>query len=112
FPNEAFKMDTFPRKLPGHAFEVLDEGFLAITHAGIVLDIGISDIAFDGLARLTLVKHQVIECYNRFLVPLQSVHRLLLLKMPNAADHLPPPKRILSDSFHAASGRRSSGTRS
>jgi hypothetical protein len=44
-----------------HSFEVFDERVLAITDVGIVLDIVVSDVFLDGFARLTLIKHQVIE---------------------------------------------------
>ena len=54
-----------------HSLEVLDERLLTIPHLGIVLDIHITDVFLDGFTRLTLIKHQVVECPRVLFVLLQ-----------------------------------------
>ncbi len=44
-----------------HAFEILDKGFLATRHFGIVLDVLASHVLFDRSTQLALIKHQVVE---------------------------------------------------
>ncbi len=45
----------------GHADEVGDERRLAVGHYGIVLDVCLSRVLCDGLGRLALVEHQIVE---------------------------------------------------
>lgn len=56
--------DLLAGMLDCHALKIFDERFLAISHVGIVLDVFCADIGLNRLTRLTLIKHQVIECFG------------------------------------------------
>jgi mRNA-degrading endonuclease toxin of MazEF toxin-antitoxin module len=52
----ALELDALARVLGCHAFEVIDEGLLAITDMRVVLDVGRAGVPGDGLSRTRLVK--------------------------------------------------------
>ena len=55
------EVDFFAGVLRGHSLKVFDECFFSISDFGIVLDVSVTDILIDRLARLTLVEHQVVK---------------------------------------------------
>ena len=72
--NDSFELHAFPRVLQRHAGKVLDERFLAVRYCGVVLDVQISSILLDGLLRLALIEHQVVEGDYRRLIFVEVMH--------------------------------------
>ena len=64
------KLHAFARILPCHALEIIHEGLLAIANVRVVLDVLRSRVALDGLTRLALVKHEIVEGRHVALIPL------------------------------------------
>lgn len=58
---------------PRHLREVLDEGLLPVGHRRVVLNIDIPNMLLDGLGRLALIEHQVIEGCHGLFVPIKLV---------------------------------------
>jgi hypothetical protein len=63
----ALELDALARVLGCHAFEVIDEGLLAITDMRVVLDVGRAGVRGDGLSRMRLVKRPFQRCDSRVL---------------------------------------------
>ncbi len=61
FRDRALEVNALAGILPRHPLEVRDEGGLAVGDVRVVLDIVVARIAADGLRRLALVEHQVVE---------------------------------------------------
>jgi len=72
--NHPSELDSLAWVLGGHSVEVLDEGLLAICNHRIVLDVGVPYVFLNGLGRLALVEHEVVEGLRVLLVPLEVVH--------------------------------------
>jgi hypothetical protein len=53
--------------------EVLDEGLFLVGRGGVVLDVDVTDVPLDGLGRLALIEHQVVERHHRLLVLVQAI---------------------------------------
>jgi hypothetical protein len=66
--------DSLARKLPRHPLEIGNEGILAVSHVGIVLDAGIPGVLVDGFSRTILIEHQVIQGNDVLLVTFQVIH--------------------------------------
>jgi hypothetical protein len=61
FSNGPSHLDALSRVLPLHAFEVGDKSGLTISNMRVMLGIRITNIAGDGLSRLTVVEHEGVE---------------------------------------------------
>src|SRR5687767_9237009 len=57
-----------------HPGEVLHEALLAVGDRRVVLDVYLADIAVDGLRRVALVEHEIIEGHDRLFVLLLAGH--------------------------------------
>ena len=71
FGNHPLEVDTLAWIVLCHPREVRDEGLLAISNGGIMLDIDLSCVSLDCLGGLTLVEHQIVELCHCLLVALQ-----------------------------------------
>jgi hypothetical protein len=73
FRYRSFEVRPFARILRAHSLEILDERFLAVRDMRVVLYVLITRVLLDGLTRLTLIEHQIIERLRVALVLLQIV---------------------------------------
>jgi hypothetical protein len=71
FGKRTFKVDALAWILLCHPREVRNEGLLAISNSGIMLDIRLPCISLDRFGGLTLIEHQIIELHHRLFVALQ-----------------------------------------
>ena len=71
FGNRTLEVDALAWILLCHPREVLNEGFLAISNSGIMLDIHLPCISLNRFGGLTLVEHQIIELHHRLFVAFQ-----------------------------------------
>ena len=74
FRDDTLEGDALARVLPGHAFEVLDEGPLAVGYVRVVLGVTVSGKALDCFSRLVLVEHQIVKVQDCSLVSLEDIH--------------------------------------
>lgn len=73
--NHAPKFNFLARICQRHSLEIVDEGLLAVSHGGVVLNIDVAGIFLNRLARFALVEHQVIKRDDRSFVLLDVAHR-------------------------------------
>jgi hypothetical protein len=73
FCYRSFEVGLLARIFRAHPFKILDKRFLAVRDMRVVLDVLISRVPLDGLTRLTLIEHQIIERLRVALVLLQLV---------------------------------------
>jgi len=71
FRYRSFEVGRLARIFRAHPFKILDKRFLAVRDMRVVLDVLITRVPLDGLTRLTLIEHQVIERLRVALVLLQ-----------------------------------------
>jgi hypothetical protein len=71
-----FELNSLARVLGGHPLEVLDKRLFAVGDIWVVLNVSIAGILLDRLARLALIKHQVIEGLRISFVLLYDVAHL------------------------------------
>jgi hypothetical protein len=79
FGDHSFKRHTLSGELSSHSGEVLNECFLAVCHARVVLDVHITGVSLESLSRLALIKHQIVESSYRSFVVVNALHELILL---------------------------------
>ena len=81
FGDDALEVHALAGVLARHAFEVGDEGLLAIGDGRVVLNVARAGVALDGVPRPALVEHQVVESHDVGLVAFEICRHVVLRRM-------------------------------
>lgn len=84
FRNCSLEVDLFAWVFRVHTLEILDERLFTVSHFGVVLDVHIADVFFNGFTRLTLIEHQIIECPRVPFVFLQTIAHFRCVRLPSS----------------------------
>ncbi|MDB5860758.1 MAG: hypothetical protein JWQ76_4447 [Ramlibacter sp.] len=82
FGNHALEVDPLAWERARHPLEVVDEGFLAVADARVVLDIRCAGMSLDRLPGPAVVEHQLIEREDVLLVAFEVVRHAFLRMRP------------------------------